>query len=110
MCDDLLRGVVAGRDVMDVPGTWEAMRHAIRNRGRPGVVSMAMSAQADGTRCGGITEFLRVAALCAARSLPLSAHTAPTLHVHPCCAVAPACHVEYFHDHARIEQHFFDGA
>jgi L-alanine-DL-glutamate epimerase-like enolase superfamily enzyme len=66
--------------------------------------------QADATRCGGITEFLRAGALCAARSMPISAHTAPTLHAHPCCALAPAAHVEYFYDHARIEQMLFDGA
>jgi L-alanine-DL-glutamate epimerase-like enolase superfamily enzyme len=66
--------------------------------------------QADATRCAGITEFMRVGALCASRPLPLSAHTAPSLHAAPCCALAPAVHVEYFHDHARIEQMFFDGA
>lgn len=66
--------------------------------------------QADGTRCGGITELIRVAALCSARNIRLSAHTAPTLHAHVMCAVAPAVHVEYFHDHARIEQLLFDGA
>lgn len=66
--------------------------------------------QADATRCGGISNFLRVGALCEARSLPLSAHTAPSLHAHPCCALAPVRHVEYFHDHARIEHMLFDGA
>jgi L-alanine-DL-glutamate epimerase-like enolase superfamily enzyme len=66
--------------------------------------------QADATRCAGITEFMRVGALCAARSLPLSAHTAPALHAHPCCGLIPVVHVEYFHDHARIEQLLFDGA
>lgn len=66
--------------------------------------------QADATRCGGITGFLRVAALCQAYGLPLSAHTAPALHVHPCCSLAPVCHVEYFHDHVRIEHLLFDGA
>ena len=66
--------------------------------------------QADATRCAGITEFLRVGALCAARPVPLSAHTAPSLHAHPCCALAAAVHVEYFHDHARIERLLFDGA
>lgn len=66
--------------------------------------------QADATRCAGITEFLRVGALCAARPVPLSAHTAPSLHAHPCCALAAAVHVEYFHDHARIERMLFDGA
>jgi L-alanine-DL-glutamate epimerase-like enolase superfamily enzyme len=48
--------------------------------------------------------------LCDAHALPLSAHTAPSLHVHACCAASRAVHVEYFHDHARIEHLFFDGA
>ena len=66
--------------------------------------------QADATRCAGITGFLQVGALCAARSMSLSAHTAPSLHTHPCCALTQAVHVEYFHDHARIERMLFDGA
>jgi L-alanine-DL-glutamate epimerase-like enolase superfamily enzyme len=66
--------------------------------------------QADVTRCGGVTELLRVAALCEAAALPLSTHTAPSLHVHPGCALTPVCHLEYFHDHARIEHALFDGA
>jgi L-alanine-DL-glutamate epimerase-like enolase superfamily enzyme len=66
--------------------------------------------QADASRCAGITEFLRVGALCEARSLPLSAHTAPSLHLHPCCAVGAVRHLEYFHDHVRIERMLFDGA
>ncbi|HEY1371433.1 MAG TPA: enolase C-terminal domain-like protein [Candidatus Binatia bacterium] len=66
--------------------------------------------QADATRCAGFTGFIAAAALCDARSMPLSAHTAPSLHAHVCCALAPARHVEYFHDHARIERMLFDGA
>ena len=66
--------------------------------------------QADATRCGGFTGFLSVGALCQSRSMLLSAHTAPSLHAHPCCALVAVCHVEYFHDHTRIEQMFFDGA
>jgi L-alanine-DL-glutamate epimerase-like enolase superfamily enzyme len=66
--------------------------------------------QADVTRCAGITEFMRVGALCQAQALPLSAHTAPSLHLHVCCALTPVRHLEYFHDHARIERMFFDGA
>ncbi len=66
--------------------------------------------QADATRCGGITGFLNVAPLCQARSLELSAHCAPTLHAQPCCAILPLRHIEYFHDHARIEHLLFDGA
>ena len=66
--------------------------------------------QVDATRCGGITGFLRAAALCEAAPVPLSAHTAPTLHGHLCTCVGPAVHAEYFHDHARIEPRLFDGA
>ncbi|HZZ71404.1 MAG TPA: enolase C-terminal domain-like protein [Pirellulales bacterium] len=65
--------------------------------------------QADATRCAGFTGFLQVAALCWARSLPLSAHCAPALHAHVCCAALPLRHLEYFHDHARIEALLFDG-
>lgn len=65
--------------------------------------------QADATRCAGFTEFLRVGALCEAHCMPLSAHTAPALHVHVCCAAPRLQNLEYFHDHVRIEQMFFDG-
>jgi L-alanine-DL-glutamate epimerase-like enolase superfamily enzyme len=65
--------------------------------------------QADATRCG-VTGFLQMANLCDAFQIPLSAHTAPALHAHLCCAATRAEHVEYFHDHVRIEQMFFDGA
>ncbi|MGC3974501.1 MAG: enolase C-terminal domain-like protein [Nitrospira sp.] len=66
--------------------------------------------QADASRCGGITGFLKVGSLCEARPIPLSAHCAPSLHVHPGCASMPVCHIEYFYDHLRIEQLLFDGA
>lgn len=66
--------------------------------------------QADATRCAGITGFLRAGALAAAHHVPLSAHTAPSIHLAPCCALAPVRHVEYFHDHVRIEQRFLEGA
>lgn len=66
--------------------------------------------QADATRCGGISGLLGVAALCEAYALPLSTHCAPSIHAHPLCALQPAIHGEYFHDHVRIEQLLFDGA
>jgi L-alanine-DL-glutamate epimerase-like enolase superfamily enzyme len=66
--------------------------------------------QADATRCGGITQMLQVGALCAAHGLRLSAHTSPAVHAHVCAAIEPLEHVEYFHDHARIEELLFDGA
>jgi L-alanine-DL-glutamate epimerase-like enolase superfamily enzyme len=66
--------------------------------------------QADVTRCLGVTGFLRAAILCDARSMPLSAHCAPALHLHVACAAPRVRHLEYFHDHARIEHLLFDGA
>jgi L-alanine-DL-glutamate epimerase-like enolase superfamily enzyme len=66
--------------------------------------------QADATRCGGVSGFLRLAALAESHCVPLSAHTSPTLHATLCCVAPPAINVEYFHDHARIEQMLFDGA
>jgi L-alanine-DL-glutamate epimerase-like enolase superfamily enzyme len=65
--------------------------------------------QADATRCAGITGFMRVGALVEAHCMPLSSHCGPSLHVHPCCAVSNFRHMEYFHDHVRIERIFFDG-
>jgi L-alanine-DL-glutamate epimerase-like enolase superfamily enzyme len=66
--------------------------------------------QADVTRCGGITEWLRAAAVAAARGLEVSGHCAPNLHAHVAAAVPNLRHLEYFHDHARIERMLFDGA
>lgn len=65
--------------------------------------------QADATRCG-VTGFLQMAELCEAFEIPLSAHTAPALHGHLCCAARRARHVEYFFDHVRIEQMLFEGS
>ena len=66
--------------------------------------------QADVTRCGGITNFLKIGNVCETYHLPLSAHTSPSVHATLCCALVPAMNVEYFHDHSRIEQMIFDGA
>ena len=65
--------------------------------------------QADATRCAGITGFIRTASLCESRSMQLSSHCGPSLHVHPCCAIPNFRHMEYFHDHVRIEHMLFDG-
>lgn len=66
--------------------------------------------QADATRCGGVTGFLQVAALCEAHHIDLSGHCAPSMHLHVACAAPRLRHLEWFHDHVRIEQMLFDGA
>ncbi len=66
--------------------------------------------QLDVTRCGGVTGFLRAAALAAAHNLQVSGHCAPNLHAHVAAAIPNLRHLEYFHDHQRIEGMLFDGA
>ncbi len=65
--------------------------------------------QADVTRCGGITNLLRADGICKGRNMPFSAHCAPQVSAHACCAVESLVHLEYFHDHVRAENMLFDG-
>src|SRR5438045_5656417 len=65
--------------------------------------------QADVTRCGGITGFLQAGSLGAVFEVDVSGHCAPTIHAHVMCAVERPRHIEWFHDHVRIERMFFDG-
>ena len=65
--------------------------------------------QADVSRCGGITEWLRAAAVAASHGLQVSGHCAPHLHAAAATAVPNLRHLEWFHDHVRIENMFFDG-
>ncbi|MBW4025665.1 MAG: mandelate racemase [Proteobacteria bacterium] len=66
--------------------------------------------QADASRCGGITGFLKVSTLCEAHHVDLSGHCAPALHLHAACAATRFRHLEWFYDHVRIEQMLFEGA
>jgi L-alanine-DL-glutamate epimerase-like enolase superfamily enzyme len=66
--------------------------------------------QADITRCGGVTAWLQIAALAHAHHIDLSGHCAPSYHLHAACAAPHFRHLEWFHDHVRIEQMLFDGA
>jgi L-alanine-DL-glutamate epimerase-like enolase superfamily enzyme len=65
--------------------------------------------QADATRCGGITNFLKAANLAEAQQIPFSSHCAPALHLHAAISINNFYIAEYFYDHARIENMFFDG-
>jgi L-alanine-DL-glutamate epimerase-like enolase superfamily enzyme len=65
--------------------------------------------QADVTRCGGITGLLAVSGLANAHGIDVSAHCAPAISAHAFCAVERRRHLEYFHDHVRIETMLFDG-
>ena len=65
--------------------------------------------QLDVTRCGGITGLLRAASAADARSVEVSGHCAPQASAHVLCAVPRVRHLEYFHDHVRVERMAFDG-
>lgn len=66
--------------------------------------------QVDATRCGGLTAWFRAAAVAASFGLDVSAHCAPHVHVAAALATVNARHLEWFHDHVRIESRYFDGA
>jgi L-alanine-DL-glutamate epimerase-like enolase superfamily enzyme len=66
--------------------------------------------QADATRCGGYTGWLRAAAIAAASGLEVSAHCAPSLHAHVAASIPNLRHVEHFHDHDRLDRILFEGA
>jgi L-alanine-DL-glutamate epimerase-like enolase superfamily enzyme len=65
--------------------------------------------QVDVTRCGGITGVRHADGLAKARCLPISAHCAPAISAHVFAACETAVHLEYFHDHVRLESMLFDG-
>jgi L-alanine-DL-glutamate epimerase-like enolase superfamily enzyme len=65
--------------------------------------------QLDVTRAGGITGFLQLAGLAQAHGLDVSAHCAPQLSAHVMCGIPNARHIEYFHDHVRVEHELFAG-
>lgn len=65
--------------------------------------------QADATRCGGITVWLRAAAVAEAHGLHISGHCAPHMHAHAAAAVPNIRHLEWFHDHVRIKNMLFHG-
>jgi L-alanine-DL-glutamate epimerase-like enolase superfamily enzyme len=66
--------------------------------------------QADVARCGGVTALIRADGIARAHGIPLSAHCAPAASVPAYCACESLLHLEYFHDHTRIESRLFDGA
>ncbi|MEV5509673.1 enolase C-terminal domain-like protein [Streptomyces orinoci] len=66
--------------------------------------------QADATRCGGVTGWLRAAAVAHAHGLEISGHCAPHAHAHMAACVPNLRHLEWFHDHVRIESAYFSGA
>jgi len=65
--------------------------------------------QADATRCLGFSGWLEAGMLAHSFALPFSAHTAPSIHAQIGCVVPEILNVEYFYDHARIEEIFFEG-
>ena len=101
-----LRGHVAAP--MDIAaGEYVATLDDVRLMLAAGAVDVQ---QADLTRCGGVTGFMAAATLCDAFHTPFSGHCAPAIHLHAASAAPRLRHLEWFHDHVRIEAMLFDGA
>jgi L-alanine-DL-glutamate epimerase-like enolase superfamily enzyme len=66
--------------------------------------------QLDATRCGGYTGFLAGATLAQSHNLQVSAHCAPALHTPVAAAVPNLRHIEWFADHARLENLLVTGS
>ena len=66
--------------------------------------------QADVTRCLGITGFMMTAAMADAEGIDLSGHCGPAMHLAVAASVPRLRHLEWFHDHVRIEAMLLDGA
>jgi L-alanine-DL-glutamate epimerase-like enolase superfamily enzyme len=66
--------------------------------------------QVDATRAGGYTGWQRAAAVAAAHGLQVSGHCAPNLHAPVAAATENLRHLEWFHDHVRIESMLFSGS
>jgi L-alanine-DL-glutamate epimerase-like enolase superfamily enzyme len=106
--DDLtgLRGVLEALDVDVTAGEYGYDETYFVRMVAAGAVDCL---QVDVTRCGGYTAWLRAAAVAGAQGLEISAHCAPNLHAHVGVGVPHMRHIEYFHDHYRIETLLFDG-
>ncbi len=108
-------------DHNDLAGTRRVREHAppgmavssgeyITDTSRAALVADAVDVlQADASRCGGYTGFLAIDGYCDVTRKPLSSHCGPMLHLHVAAASLRLRHMEYFHDHVRIEKMLFDG-
>ena len=106
---DDLEGLREVRDQVGIDVAAGEYGYDLQYFGRMVGVGAVDCLQADATRCGGYTGWLRAAAVAAAHSLEISAHCGPNLHAFVAGAVPNLRHVEYFHDHARLDRLLFDG-
>ncbi|GHC57692.1 enolase C-terminal domain-like protein [Streptomyces flavofungini] len=105
---DDLRGLALVRDALVCDIAAGAYGHGLAYFAR--LIPSVDCLQADATRCGGLTAWLRAAALAQAHGLEVSARGAPHAHAAVAACVPNLRHVEWFHDHVRIESILFDGA
>ena len=60
--------------------------------------------QADAGRCGGVTEWMKIAAIASAWNIPMAPHAIPELHIHLAAAVANGLVVEWFYPGHQIQK------
>ena len=102
-----LRGLALLRDTLDLDVAAGEYAHDLAYAQRTAPVVDCL--QVDVTRCGGYTEWRRIAAAAAALGVDVSAHCAPYLTA-PVAAATPGLrHLEWFHDQVRIVRELVDG-
>jgi L-alanine-DL-glutamate epimerase-like enolase superfamily enzyme len=107
---DDLAGLRLVRDSLDcdvAAGEYGARLHDFAALCAAGAVDCL---QVDASRCGGVTEWQRAAAVAAGHLLEVSAHCVPNLHAHLAVATSNLRHIEWFHDHEGFERRLFHGA
>jgi len=65
--------------------------------------------QMDVVKVGGITEWMKVAAMSQAWNIPLAPHHYFTANIHPLCACSNALTLEFLEVHAKFDSTIFDG-
>ncbi len=97
------------RDALDCDVTAGAHGHDLASFARLADAQAVDCLQIDATRCGGVTEWLRAAALAQGHGLEVSALRSPHAHAHLGACTPNLRHLEWFHDHVRVEALLFDG-
>jgi L-alanine-DL-glutamate epimerase-like enolase superfamily enzyme len=92
---------------MDIAaGEYAYVRRDFQNLLEAGAVDCL---QADVTRCGGFSGLLEAAQLADEHGVDISGHCAPAASIPVLCGVGRLRHLEWFHDHVRVEALLFDG-
>ena len=107
---DDLAGLAEVRGLVDADVAAGEYGYDVTYFGRMCAAGAVDCLQVDATRAGGYTGWLRAASIAQEHGLQVSGHCAPNLHAPVAAATENLRHLEWFHDHVRIESMLFHGA